>query len=322
MTGNVTCPEKTAPPVVFASLRCLTCFLPNRPLPTLHRLRNGRIRRRPRSNSSDPTSPFQTKLDAAGAKFSLAELRWRRRQQDDTLGMGDGNPRVTAGRFKNCYLPASVRTSAANAEPNLQRPAQSFPVTPATVGSLTLPSTPELNTRVFTNEAISFLVEALEDPLKPRWCGPSIAASMEVICVDDRTPRTLVDGNHLLGSTVIAFLTAKRSLIDLETLNGSWAVCRCSSEDVIGDNRAELMHHFAAASPARLITDSSKGRFGDKVDVLGTVANQLACFLSEIFGDVKPFTIAKGRHPEKWPTTPQDLIPYGVKSRNPGVAEI
>jgi hypothetical protein len=195
------------------------------------------------------------------------------------------------------------------------------------MGSLTLPSTlelrPELDTGVFTDEAISFLVEALEDPLKPRWCGPSIAASTEVICVDDRTTKSLVNGNHLFGSTIIAFLTAKRSLIDLETLNDSWAVCRCSSEDVIGDNHAELMHHFAAAaSLTRLITDSSPGRFGRKVDVLWTVAKQLACFLSQIFGDVKPFTIAKGRYAEIWPTVPQDLIPYGVKSRNLDVAEI
>lgn len=205
-----------------------------------------------------------------------------------------------------------------------QSTAQSSPVTPTTMGSLTLSSTPDLRLKfepgVYTNEAISFLVEALEDPLKPRWCGPSIAASTEVICDDDRTTKNLVNGNHLFGSTIIAFLTAKRSLIDLETLNDSWAVCRCSLEDVVGDNCAKSMHHFAAAaSLVRLITDSSKGRFGD---VLWTVARQLACFLSQIFGDVKPFTIAKGRHVEIWPTVPQDLIPYGVKSRNLDVAEI
>ena len=188
------------------------------------------------------------------------------------------------------------------------------------MGSLTVPSTPDLRPEPnFTNEAISFLVDALKDPLKPRWCGPSIAASTEVIWTDDRAAENLVNGNHLFSSTIIAFLTAKRSLIDLETLNDHWAVCRCSSEDVIGDNHAKLMHCIGAtASLKRLITDSPEGRFG----ALGTVADQLVCFLSGIFGDMKPFTIAKGRYAEIWPTKPQDLIPYGVKSRNLDAVEI
>jgi hypothetical protein len=177
----------------------------------------------------------------------------------------------------------------------------------------------ELDVGDVTEQAIAFLVDALEDPLQPRWCGPAVAACMLVIKADERTTENLVNGNHLLGSTIIAFLTAERSLADIETLDDHWAVCGCSSSHVIGHKRAELMHRlFAHMGPsvASLISDPSNsagGRFGDKIDVLWIVVDQFARFLSDIVCKVKAFSIAKGRHPEIWPTSPKDLIPYGVK---------
>jgi len=137
-----------------------------------------------------------------------------------------------------------------------------------------LPNTPdighELNIGLLANEAITFLVEALENPLRPRQCGPSIAACMMAIKADGRTTGNLLNGNYLFCSTIIAFLTAKCSLVDIEALDHHWAICRCSSSDVMGHNHAELMHdHFADME--KVIHDSRKctgRRFGDKVNVL------------------------------------------------------
>jgi hypothetical protein len=92
----------------------------------------------------------------------------------------------------------------------------------------------------------------------------------------------------------------------------------------MGHNRAALMHgHFSDME--KVINDSSERadrRFGDKVDVLWSVVDRLARFFADIVIKVKPSSVAKGRHPELWPTTPKDLIPYGVKSRNPDAAGI
>ena len=191
--------------------------------------------------------------------------------------------------------------------------------------SLTLRNTLDFGHEIdfvdIADEAISFLVEALDNPLNPRWCGPSLAACTIVIKADDRTTESLANGNHLFGSTIIAFLTAERSLTDIETLDNHWAICTCSPSDVIGHNHADLMHRLFAdmsVSFGGMMTDPSKragGRFGDKLDVLWSVVDQLARFLADIISKVKPSSIAKGRHPEIWPTTPKDLIPYGVKSR-------
>jgi hypothetical protein len=78
------------------------------------------------------------------------------------------------------------------------------------MGSLTLPNAPdlglELDVGLLADEAIAFLVEALEDPLKPRWCGPSVAACTIAIKADGRTTGNLLDGNYLFCSTIIAFL--------------------------------------------------------------------------------------------------------------------
>jgi hypothetical protein len=88
------------------------------------------------------------------------------------------------------------------------------------------------------------------------------------------------------------------------------------------------MHRIYAnmeASFAKLITDPSKcagGRFGDKHDVLWSVVDKFSRFLADIFRKVKPFSVARGHRPEVWPTTPKDLIPYGMKSRKSVATEI
>ena len=55
------------------------------------------------------------------------------------------------------------------------------------------------------------------------------------------------------------------------------------------------------SSFARVVTDLNKrtgGRYGDKLDVLYSVVDQLARFLADIVGKVKPSIAAKGHHSE------------------------
>jgi hypothetical protein len=54
---------------------------------------------------------------------------------------------------------------------------------------------------------------------------------MLVIQLDHNTAETLINGNHLFGLTIIAFLTAKRSLTAIETLLSRWSKCSCSYAD-------------------------------------------------------------------------------------------
>lgn len=170
---------------------------------------------------------------------------------------------------------------------------------------------------ITVDDAVSFIVEALEDPLNPCWCGPCIAACMIVIKFDHNTAETLINRNHLFGSTIVTFLTAKRSIADIEALETRWSVCKCSPDRVT--NRAAVVHDIVVGTmePAIAVLSGDPrnravGRFGDKVDVIWSVLDHLARFLADAIIKVKPFSVATGRHPEIWPTTPKDLIPYGV----------
>ena len=44
-------------------------------------------------------------------------------------------------------------------------------------------------------------------PLNPCWCGSCIMGCMIVIKADHNTADTLINANHLFGSTILAFLT-------------------------------------------------------------------------------------------------------------------
>jgi len=175
---------------------------------------------------------------------------------------------------------------------------------------------------ITVDEAVSFIVEALEDPLNPRWCGPCVAACMVVIMFDHNTAETLINRNHIFGSTIVAFLTAKRSIADIETLEANWSICKCSRDHTIGHGGAVAVHNIVTGTMEPILAmlsadhrNRAVGRFGDRVDVIWSVVDHLARFLADAITKVKPFSVAKGRHPEIWPTSPKDLIPYGVQSR-------
>jgi hypothetical protein len=174
---------------------------------------------------------------------------------------------------------------------------------------------------VTVDEAISFIIEALEDPLNPRWCAACIMACMTVITLDHNTAESLINKYHPFGSTIVAFLTAERSVAEIEALASRWSACSCSS-DVFGSDLSMRVHSIVVGMVpviAKLNADPdnrnrANGRFKDKIDVFGTMVKNLARFFADAVGKVKPFSLAKGRHPEIWPATPMDLIPYGAQS--------
>jgi hypothetical protein len=178
----------------------------------------------------------------------------------------------------------------------------------------------KLDLGVTVDEAVSFIVETLEDPLKPRWCGPCITACMVVIQLHHDTAEAVINKNHILGSTIAVFLTAKRSIADIEALASCWSKCRCSIAEISSHRSAGQLHYIVVGMVPVLAKISANyraiGRFGDTVDVLGAVVENFARFFMDAVRKAKPFSVAKGRHPEIWPATPTDLIPYGVQLHN------
>jgi len=182
--------------------------------------------------------------------------------------------------------------------------------------SLTLPDTDNMVELAATvDDAVSFIIEALEDPLNPRWCASSIIASMVVIRLDHQTTETLINANHVFGSTIAAFLTAKRSTEDIITLASRWSKCNCSDADITQHGDAARNIHVVVAGMAPVIAKySSDPKYGE-VDHFRRVVENFAQFFEDAVTKVKPFSVAQGRHPEIWPATPKDLIPYGGQLR-------
>lgn len=160
---------------------------------------------------------------------------------------------------------------------------------------------------VTVNEAVSFIVEALEDPLNPRWCALSLMASMAVIELD-HSVETLINANHLFGSIIATFLTAKRTIADIKTLESRWSKCNCSYASLTDHGSATRIHFIIVQMAPVLAKHSSK--YGE-VDPFRKVVKKLTQYFKDAVTKVKPFSVAKGRHPEIWPATPKDLIPYG-----------
>jgi len=179
--------------------------------------------------------------------------------------------------------------------------------------------TKKIDLGVTLDEAVSFIIEALEDPLNPRWCGPSVSACMMVIR-HHNAPGTIINGNRLFGSTIVAFLTAKRSIATIETLASRWHNCECSHVAINGHCIAAAVHELTEMAPIIMTLSTlpenhqcAFGRFGDKNDVLRAMIELFVEYFEDAMRNVKPSSVANGRHPEIWPATPRDLIPYGVQ---------
>jgi hypothetical protein len=150
---------------------------------------------------------------------------------------------------------------------------------------------------------------------------------MIVIEVDNNTADTLINANHLFGSTILAFITARRTIATIEALVSTWSKCSCSYADVTGHGSAVAIHRlvarleavFAQLSVEPELLKRAVSRFGNKVTILGMVIEHFAQFFVDAASKVKPFSVAKGRHPEIWPVTSKDFIPYGTHPYKPRV---
>lgn len=171
---------------------------------------------------------------------------------------------------------------------------------------------------VSVDEAISFMMDALRDPLKPGWCGPCIMACLLVIQPDpvedpDRLA-TLINRNHLLCSTIVAFLTVKRSITAMEKLASCWSKCGCS----YADSSIAMSLHKLVVIMTNITSRNPEYSEDGKADALEVVVRNFARFVQAALDKAKPSSLTKGRHPEIWPTTPTDIIPYG---RQPRISE-
>ncbi|KIM77174.1 hypothetical protein PILCRDRAFT_796231 [Piloderma croceum F 1598] len=151
---------------------------------------------------------------------------------------------------------------------------------------------------VTVDESISFIVEALEDPLNPRWCAACIVACMTVIKLDHNIAESLINKNHTFGSSIVAFLTAERSVAEIEALASRWSTCGCSSSDVFGSGLCMRVHRIVVGIVlvlAKLSADPkhrnrANSRFKDKFDVFGTVVKNIAGFVEDAFYQIGPET--------------------------------
>jgi hypothetical protein len=167
------------------------------------------------------------------------------------------------------------------------------------------------------------MVEAFKDPLNPSRCVPSIMACMLVIQpdlpdghYDDGNEReALINRNHPFATAIIAFLTVKRSVSSIKKLASRWSKCSCAHTDIAALGPAMRIHQIATIMA---VTPSGSGpRYGGDGDMgaIETIVRNFTQWFEGTIAKVKPFSIAKGRHPDLWPATPNDIIPYGGQPR-------
>ena len=86
--------------------------------------------------------------------------------------------------------------------------------------------------------------------------------------------------HHDTGSTIVAFIIAKRSITDIEALASRWSKCRCSIAEISSQGSAGRLHYIVVGMMPVLAKISAShrdvGRFGDKADVLGVVVENFA----------------------------------------------
>jgi hypothetical protein len=109
---------------------------------------------------------------------------------------------------------------------------------------------------------------------------------------------------HTFWSTAIAFLTAKRTVDDVEALDRCWSQCKCAYTH---DTTAAKLH-MVVNSMLEWVT--TFGRYGG----LGLLVDNLVMTFTITVDAVKTVSVAKGRHPELWPASPKDLMPNGPET--------
>jgi hypothetical protein len=153
---------------------------------------------------------------------------------------------------------------------------------------------------VAVHDAVAFFVQALKDPCNPLSCCPSVVAAFLVIQPNPNNIEHLLKSYHTLWSTAISFLSADRSLQDMEALEDRWGHCRCKTSAFGVDGR---LHTLAES----LISWNAPGSPDSAFSVF---INTLVALFATTFNSVNAVRIAKGRNSKMWPVSPGDLIPY------------
>jgi hypothetical protein len=103
----------------------------------------------------------------------------------------------------------------------------------------------------------------------------------------------------------------QRSPTDLHALDH---ICKCTRVDIDGHDVAAALHlraHSLQSALAKLPSNDPifSRKLGGLDNALRFLIANLVQFLCSALVDVKPVSFPKGRHPEIWPTTLQDIIP-------------
>jgi hypothetical protein len=161
--------------------------------------------------------------------------------------------------------------------------------------------------------ALAFIADALNDPHNPRWCGPSLLRCMASIHAQHKAKESLVQRNHLFGAAIISFLTAKRSTANFALLDSLWVKCSCSEADISGNDIAATLH-FLSDKVSHVLTPGPE-ELGSGTALLKEIIDSLVLLLQVAIRNLKPLSVAQGRHPDTWPAASKDLMPFGTKPR-------
>jgi hypothetical protein len=157
---------------------------------------------------------------------------------------------------------------------------------------------------IVVEDAVNVFVQGLEDPARPRHCAPCLLGCLLAIQPGPQNKDILCQKFHGFWSAAIRFLTLDRTSEAIDALDAwmSETQCTCPTNTLITN-----LHHLYTL----FNLTSKRGTYGSLAALVGN--------LNMIFGatirPVKAVTVAKGRHREtRWPTSPEDLMPYGVSS--------
>lgn len=154
------------------------------------------------------------------------------------------------------------------------------------------------------DQLVEFYVDALEDPLKPRWCGPSILQC--IVTLRDKINLTeLMYDHHIFWSTAIKFLTVKRTTEDIQSLDATWSYCRCD----LGVNVIATRIHGQFRE-----TRSRRARRDHRIAhvKLSDTMKHIIWPFAHLNSMTDSKKVARGTRPDYWPTSPMDLMPFGM----------
>lgn len=150
-------------------------------------------------------------------------------------------------------------------------------------------------------DAIDVFVQGLQDPFEPSYCGVCIVGCILAIYPSLMRTQDIPTIHHSFWSTAISFLTVNRPPGYIEVLALRLSQCTCPT------GRGTTIDKLHLLTKSFSIFNSRRGVLGS----LAIIVVQLNNMFGRLLKQVKPTTVAKGRHTELWPTSPHDLVPHG-----------